>query len=446
MILRSTPGTSAALRPQVALVLVAFLAASCSEERADPDGTGSTTTSTVECEGSSVVECAPEGVTFAEWLPDEPVAAEGEPIRIGMINTDSGPAAAYPEITKGARAGVDWANAELGGVDGRPIELVTCDTQFSPTGSLSCAQRMVEEDVVAVMGGIDVFGDAVAVLEENGIPLVGGIPVNDPAAESPMSFQFSGGTWGLNLGFVHHMVEELGVERVSIMYGDFGPIADGAMWAKQALIGQGLSEDDVNMVAMPMVVEDVLTPLQAADETDPDAIVVLVADAACTAASQAILETGVDAQTYWSGGCLLPSVTEAIGAENLEGNIYAVESPLDPENPDVQLYNAVVERYGVDLEAGSVATSAFYGWMNLYDVMRTLGADGVSSEAIVEQLQGAVDHPAFGGHPYTCDGQQMGGELPAICAPQQILAQMHDGQLEPITDWIDVAAMIGPEE
>jgi branched-chain amino acid transport system substrate-binding protein len=123
-----------------------------------------------------------------------------------------------------------------------------------------------------------------------------------------------------------------------------------------------------------------------------------------------------------------------------------VESPLDPEDPDLQLYNAVVARYGVDLEAGSVATSAFYGWMNLYDVMRTLGAEEVSSEAIVEQLRTSVDHPAFGGHPYTCDGQQMGGELPAICAPQQILAQMHDGQLEPITDWIDVAALIGPNE
>jgi hypothetical protein len=50
-------------RPAVTAVCLAaalpLLATSCSEERADPDDPGSTTTAALDCEGSSVVECAP---------------------------------------------------------------------------------------------------------------------------------------------------------------------------------------------------------------------------------------------------------------------------------------------------------------------------------------------------------------------------------------------------
>jgi branched-chain amino acid transport system substrate-binding protein len=52
-------------------------------------------------------------------------------------------------------------NEQLGGIDGRPIELSVCNTEFSAEGSTSCGQRFVEDEVVAVLGGIDVFGNAV---------------------------------------------------------------------------------------------------------------------------------------------------------------------------------------------------------------------------------------------------------------------------------------------
>lgn len=426
------------------LAALSLVAGACSEkdkEQVSGDE-GSPFVPSTDCTGGSALECAPEGTTIDALLPDEPTQAEGEPIKVGMMNTESGPATAFPELTRGAEAGVEFINQELGGVDGRPIELVTCDVEFSGTGSLACGQRMVEEGVVAVLGGIDVFGDGIQVLQDNDIPLVGGIPVSFISVESPISFQFSGGSWGQNLGLVHHMVNELEAEKVSIVYGDFGPVTDGAEWARRALIDQGLAEENIKMVPTPIVVEDLLTPLQAADEGDPDAILVLVADSGCGAAYQAIADAGIDAQTYWSGGCLEPTMVEAIGAEAIEGNIYALENSLDPENPDQNLYGDVIELYGENVDAGSAATVAFGALMNLYSVMRSLGADDISAQSIMEDLRSAEDRPSYGGHPYTCDGAQMGGALPAICAPQQILAQMQDGELVQISDWIEVADLI----
>lgn len=423
------------------LGLLGLLGSACSESGESVRGE-QTRAAVAECDAASIVECAPEGSTIESLIPDQPEQATGQPVRVGIINTESGPTAAFPELTEGARAGVAWLNEELGGVDGQPIELVTCDTQFSGTGSLACGQRMVEEGVVAVLGGLDVFGDAIGVLEDNGIPFVGGSPANFPAAESPLSFQFSGGMWGLALGLVHHIVNESDSERVSIMYGDFGPVTDGAMWAKRALIAQGMPEENINMVPMPIVVEDVLTPLQAADASDPDAIVVLVSDAGCNAAYQAVQEIGITAQTYWSATCLMESMIDSAGAESLEGYIYTLESSLDTEDPDLVLYNEVMARYGQGIDPGSTAAVGFNSLINLYDVLRTLGVSGSTPEAIAEQFRTAVDHPSFGGHPYTCDGRQMGGDLPAICAPQQVLAELRDGEIVPISGWIDVAALL----
>ena len=431
----------------VALVALAGVVAVACSEKSDTRDVPATSASTSEpdsgCTASSVVECAAEGTTLDHLMPDTPIVATGEPVRIGMINTDTGAAATFPEIALGAQIGVDWLNAELGGVGGHPIELLECDAQFSATGSQSCGQQMVNDGVPVVLGGIDVFGDGILVLENNGIPYVGGVPVSFAAVESPVSFQFSGGSWGMNLGFVHHITEVLHAERVSIVYGDFGSVTDGAEWARTALIRQGISPENVNMVSMPIVVEDMLTPLSAANESDPDAIIVLVADSGCGAAYEAALDIRPTAQLYWSAACMESGMIETIGPENVEGYIYAVESPVDADAPDTLLYADVIGKYGDNrVEAQSAAAVGFASMMNLYSQLVAIGADSISAEVVIDELRGAVDHPSFMGHLYTCDGMQMGGALPAICAPQQILVELRDGRPVPITDWIDVADLV----
>ena len=147
-------------------------------------------------DADSAVEALAGETTTLGVMPDAPVAATGEPIRLGMINQDTGAVGAFPELTLAAQAAVDFVNAELGGIDGRPLELLTCDTGFSPEGSTACAQRLVSEGVVAVTGGIDVWGASIPVLESNEIPYIGGIPVSDAELRSPISFLFSGGSPG----------------------------------------------------------------------------------------------------------------------------------------------------------------------------------------------------------------------------------------------------------
>ena len=55
----------------------------------------------------------------------------------------------FPEATAGIEAAVEYVNAELGGVDGHPIELATCLVQAEEDGQ-RCATEMVNDDDVSV--------------------------------------------------------------------------------------------------------------------------------------------------------------------------------------------------------------------------------------------------------------------------------------------------------
>jgi branched-chain amino acid transport system substrate-binding protein len=197
------------------------------------------------------------------------------------------------------------------------------------------------------------------------------------------------------------------------------------------------------MVAMPLVGADFLPLVTTANEDSPDAIVVLTADTGCVPTMQAAADLGVTAPLFLTGACAAPKILADAG-DAAEGRYFNVEGPIRPDDPDpdTALYNAVVERYGEGLDAPGAGTVSFRSLMNLYVVLRDLGPDAVTPEAIVEAFRAARDVPSFMGHPYTCDGEQLAG-LAAMCAPQQIIARFSGGALEQVSDWIQVSELAG---
>ncbi len=427
-------------------VLFAVLLVGCSEPE-DSAGAGGTDgpepgIDNAACDGDALLDCARES-TIGDLVPDEPVAADGEPIVVGMVNQENSPGGSYPELSGAANAAIAFVNEQLGGVEGRPIELVVCNTAFSAEGSTSCGQRFVEDEVPAVLGGIDVFGTAIDVLADNEIPYVGGIPVSAQSVESENSFQWSGGTWGATVAFAEHAAKDLEAERVSIVFGEFGSIAQSAEYGRSVLEGYGVQ---TQMVPFPILSTDISSAVQAAASSDPDAIFLLAADTGCKAGFDAVKNLDVTAQKYFVGACAAPTIIESVDADATNGTIFNVEGPVssdDSTDADVRFYSAVVERYGNGLNPIGAGTVTFRAFMNFYSVLRELGADGITAEAVTESLAAQVDTPSFMGHPYTCDREQFEG-LPAMCSPQQILARIDEGVLDQLGSWIDVGAIYRP--
>jgi branched-chain amino acid transport system substrate-binding protein len=398
------------------------------------DTSAAVTEAPVADDGSVVAAHAGESWFLGE-VPASATPADDslDPIVLGMINQENTPLGSFPEVRAAAEAAAAWVNAELGGVDGRPVEIRSCITSFDVEQSQSCALELQQQGVVALVGGVDVTSNgSYPVIEQNGLAVVGGIPANLVEQRSPNAFFFSGGGAGAAAAFMADAADK-GATTVALAYGEFESFEVAAR-TYGAAVGESLGLD-VELIPFSLFATDYLPVLTKAQEVGADAIIVLAADTACVPLMQTAVDLGLDAQLYLTGACAAESILDAAG-ETAVGPIFNSEGPVSQDDTEGQLYQEAVDRYATE-PAGGAGTVGFRGFMNLYALLRELGADGVSSEALIELARSAVDRPSFWGHPYTCDGQQVPG-LPALCAPQQILFELPAVGEDPVaaTDWI----------
>ncbi|HUW01203.1 MAG TPA: ABC transporter substrate-binding protein [Acidimicrobiales bacterium] len=405
----------------IVLLAAGLVVAACSEaepESSTPDP--STDESTGE---SGPANSVVEGFAGEEWfmgiVPDEPVAADPslEPIQIGMINQEDTPLGSFPELRRATEGTVEFINTELGGVGGRPIELTTCVVSFNVEQSQACAQTMVQKDVVALSGGIDVVSDtgSIPVLEQNGIPQVGGIPANLAEQKSDVTFYFSGGVTGALAAFMADAAEN-DAEKVVIGYGEFNAFEESAR-EYAVPVGESLGMT-VDLAPFNIAATDFLPILTGIADSDPDAIIMAVAGSSCVPLMETYADLQIEAQLYLVGACAADEIVEAAG-ENVDGIVFNSEGPVEVGDTEGDIYNEINARYA-DGEGSGSGTLGVRSMMNLYALLDELGPDGVSREAVTGLIRQAVDRPSFWGYPYTCDGEQIAG-LPSLCAPQQTL-------------------------
>jgi branched-chain amino acid transport system substrate-binding protein len=411
----------------------------------DPASSGAATT--VPGDGRTVLS----RFVGADWFDGDvpgPKAADpaARPIRVGFLNVDSGPIGAMPELHTSTAGAFEFINAELGGVGGRPVELVPCllSNPMSADEAQGCARMLVGSGVVAVLGGIGLAnGPALSIFADNGIPYVGGIPVNFDEMTSPVSFQFSGGSPAAFTAFAHDAVEREGAERVSILYAEYPSIQTAAL-DYGADVARALGAE-VTEVAFPMVSQDYVAPVQKALESRPDALFVGAADLACAPIMQAVADLAPGTTVYMVGACADAKHVGKVGVERIVGFRFNIENRIDQDVSrlaDTEIYTAAMEAYDPDTTPWGAATVSFRAAMNLWSVMDDLGPD-VTPAGIIRVLREARDRPSFDGHGFTCDGTVVPA-LPALCSPQEVIAELSGpAQFREASDgWVDVPAVL----
>ncbi len=395
-----------------------------------------------------VIERFPDAQWFDGDLPAtaKPADRDATPVKIGFIGINDGPIAALPELLQATETAVEFINTELGGVDGHPIELTPCSVSLSPESSQRCARQLLDDGVVAVLGGINVMGGpGIALLEEAGVPYVGGIPVSYDEMRSPISFQFSGGTAGAFAAFAADAAQRVGAKKVGMVYVDYGAVAEGAHTYGAELMKR-LGVKEVVEVTFPLTSTDVVAPIQKALDAQPDALIVGAADTSCAPALDAVADLKVDVPVYMVGACADKKWLDQVGYDRAEGTIFNIEGRLNQRvvnSADAEIYNAVISEYGPNgLNAAGAATVSFRSTMNLWAAFEQLGTDATPT-SVIDWFRATDEQPSFDGHPYTCDGQQV-PKLPALCSPQQVLVELTGpGEFAEVSDgWIDVAELL----
>jgi ABC-type branched-subunit amino acid transport system substrate-binding protein len=192
--------------------------------------------------------------------------ATGEPILVGQIvpiEVESG--LSLVAQARGLEAAIEAFNGR-GGVDGRPLELVQCDSQNDPNRDAECAQEMVDAGVVATLA--DTAGADPAAVNEilgaAGIPRIGAGQTGLADYESTTLFNFTAGAVGVVLGLMDLLTAE-GHEAITLIRPDVPASA-----ALVGLVGPAVEAaggEIVNDLAIPAGTTD-YTPIIAAAEAN----------------------------------------------------------------------------------------------------------------------------------------------------------------------------------
>lgn len=358
----------------------------------------------------------------ASAFPDKP--ATGTPIKIGLINPEGGPAISQPANREAAEATVAYANANLGGIAGHPIELVTCANKEDPASARDCANQMVEAAVAAVVVTTTGQGDSMApIITQAGIPYLSSSGASKSELSSPNSFMLTGGFPG-RLNAMASYAKEKGYTKVTAFASDNSTVVPGT----KAMGGPAFQAAGIELqvVPIPLGTPDT-TPQVSSGLSDDVGGVAVIGDATmCTSVVKALQTLGATQDKMLIQPCLDPSTVQAVG-DAMEGAHVFTTADLTSDNEEAVLYRSVMAKYSPGTETSGYTYTGYQAMLGL-----VRAAQGVQGEptapAIAAALNSAknVPLPAGDGITFSCDGTAM-ASMPAICSIKGVTVTIENG-------------------
>lgn len=365
-------------------------------------------------------------------LPEQ--KATGAPIKIGLINNDTSPLGNFSDITKAAKAAVGYVNDSLGGVGGRPLELVTCTPNGSAPSSANCAAELLQAKPSVVVGGLDLgAGGSVPALSEAGVPYVPSAAINSVEYTSPNSYSLLSGASGSMSAASVFVAEVVKPKKVAVMFND-NPQARLAAekYVQDVLKAKGVAK--VELVPYGNNETDMSGPVSQALRDGTDMVVGIMQGSGCASVLQAKQSLGATAKFLFPGSCSDPEVLKAAGP-GADGAYFSAQQ-LDPnaDHPDTAAFRAALTKYDKSLLASGFVQSVFGTVVSLSQIMAK-AADPTSPQEVTAALKATAAQPTFMGPNVTCDGRQLVG-LTALCTREARILQYKDGKLTDVgTKW-----------
>jgi branched-chain amino acid transport system substrate-binding protein len=360
----------------------------------------------------------------------EPNPASGEPVKVGFISDGRTASIDNSAMQPAGEATVDYANEYMGGIAGRPIELVTCETAGEPGKATDCANEVVQEGVVMTIMPETIQPAAVhTVLSANGIPLfVYGVTEPAITEDAENAFMFASLTGGLS-ALPIDVAEQNDLDRVTVFVVD----VPAATEFYEGLGAEQFQEADIELevVKIPLGAPDISQQVNQVVTGDPT-VVHIVGDAGlCIAAINGLATNGFEGPITVLNNCVTDAVKEATGS-NIEDVVMASPTPIgDESNPGIQLWEAILAEYDPGYEDPTLGLTTF---ITTYTAIQALGGltGEVTTDAVRETIQSAPEMELVtgAGLGFRCNGQAAPA-TPAVCTRGTLRVTL-DADGEPI--------------
>ncbi|MET7769448.1 ABC transporter substrate-binding protein [Nocardia sp. NPDC005366] len=371
--------------------------------------------------GSDSMSTSAEAPSSA--FPDQP--ATGSPVKIGLINPEGGPAVSMPSNREAAEAVIKYANANLGGIAGHRIELVTCASKEDPASNRDCANKMVEAKVSAVVVTTTAYGDTmVPVIAEAGIPYLTPVGASGAEMTAANAFSLTGGFPG-TLKSMATYASGKGYKKVTAFVIDSGAATPTA----RAVGGPAFSAAgiDLQVVPIPPGTPDATPQVSSGISGDVGAVAVVGDATMCTSVLKSLGTLGATQDKILIQPCLDPATIEAVG-DAMEGARVFTSADLTSDDSEAVLYRSIMKKYAPKTETAGYTYVGYQGMLGLVRAAQGVTGDPTAA-AVSTAIKTAqnVSLPAGHGITFTCGGTAM-ALLPAICSTQLVTVTISDGK------------------
>ncbi len=284
-------------------------------------------------------------------------------IVFGQSAAFTGPAG---QLGIGMNHGIEAAFAEVnraGGVNGRRLELVTRDDTYEPELAIVNTTELIEdEDIFALIGavGTPTSRSAVPVAESAGVPYIapftGAAFLRDPKLRSVINLRASYNQETEEM--VERLTEDLGIERIAVLYQDDSFGRAGFNGASAALHRRYL--DPVAVGLYQRNTTAVKTGLLDVRKGQPQAVIVIGAYQPVAAVIAWAREIGMNPVFMTVSFVGSNALAEELGTGG-KGVIVTqvVPFPTDTSNPVVASYQAALAEYDPRVEPGFVSLEGY---------------------------------------------------------------------------------------
>jgi branched-chain amino acid transport system substrate-binding protein len=348
----------------------------------------------------------------------------GDPIKLGSVLTITNPTWDNTGTKEVNEAFANYINKELGGIDGRPVEVESCDDHGDPAKTTQCFNNLKDSGVVAFVNNSSLaFGsNALPLMEKAGLANLGGWPITPPEYSSADNFPTTPGASGSYPALAVYFRSQ-GAQTLSMLYSNTpgGQTAADAMktlWTK--LGGTGFVGVEYDPTA-----PDFTPPVSKAAKSDPDATIFATGEGTAARLFQAGKVAGLDGMWGATSTAATKNVFSAAG-DSVDGIHFSFAAlPADFESEDSATYRDVMSEFSSKTELNNQTGVAASSMMFAYDVLSSVKGD-VTAESVLAAARATPTWEGFLTH--AVDKTSAPADLPSVGNPWNTVATYEGGK------------------
>ena len=362
------------------------------------------------------------------------------PVYIGWVNQQGGQVEIGRFATNGAELAIKYANAELGGVGGHPIQLKTCFIASAEEEGTTCGQKLVADNNVSVIleGGVAIGTQSLYSTIGGAKPVITGVAVTPVDAVQPNAVILFGDATHVLGPFGTYAKDVLKAKTAALVYPNVAGIIEGAKAISDGLKAAGVQ---VKMVGYSAAQTDLIGPLTSAGAQTADMVIPYSSASGCVNLAKGLKQLGItDAKKILSAPlCLNGQVRAGLGDFPIW--TFAIASSLfgDTTDPGMPAYTKVTQTYGTpDAAPDPWNIVAFAQAMTTIKFLNEIGYGNITPQAVLAKAKEFKGPLALGAPQLQCGKY---ADARAVCNDQtQFFNYAGNGKFTKVAGWLRPSA------